>query len=126
LQPLFSQFLFIETDVKLFFVGVIVVYLFRIAKFLIIGIRYYPILALFCATFYVWLVFVISIISSSLCSSDFYPSKANFDDTNGSDIAEYFLFYGTGSNLIVIQLFTALPRYQSAAFLYSSLYRAEF
>ena len=69
------------------------------------------ILTLICATLYAWLVFIVSIISQSLCSSDFYPSDDSFDDTNGSDIIRYFEFYGTGSNLLIIQLFSDIPRY---------------
>ncbi|CAF4881640.1 unnamed protein product, partial [Rotaria sp. Silwood1] len=35
----------------------------------------------------------------------------NFDETNGTDIARLFEYYGIGQNLIIIQLFTDIPRY---------------
>ncbi|CAF2333515.1 unnamed protein product [Rotaria sp. Silwood2] len=100
--------------------GVIVVYLLRILKVLFIGFRYYPVLSavyidsiltLACATLYAWFDFSVSIVYQGLCQSDFYPSDDNFDETNGTDIARLFEYYGTGSNLIIIQLFTDIPRY---------------
>jgi hypothetical protein len=105
---------------------VIVVYLLRIANVLVIGLRYYPILsavyidtilALTCAMFYAWLDFSVSIVYQGLCESDFYPSNENFDDTNGTDLIDFFQFYGTGQNLIIIQLFTDLPRYLCWAYI---------
>ena len=98
----------------------IVLYLIRIAKVLVIGIRYYPVLSavytdsvltLLCATLYAWLDFSLSIVYQGWCQSEFYPSEENFDDTNGTDIARLLLFYGTGPNLLVIQLCSDLPRY---------------
>ncbi|CAF0776749.1 unnamed protein product [Rotaria sp. Silwood1] len=100
--------------------GVIVVYLLRILKVLFIGFRYYPILSavyidsiltLACAILYAWFDFSISIVYQGLCQSDFYPSDDNFDETNGTDIARLFEYYGIGQNLIIIQLFTDIPRY---------------
>ena len=60
---------------------------------------------------YAWLDFSLSIVYQSWCQSDFYPSEANFDDTNGTDIARLFHFYGTGQNLIALQLCNDIPRY---------------
>ncbi|CAF0739179.1 unnamed protein product [Rotaria sordida] len=100
--------------------GVIVVYLLRILKVLFIGFRYYPVLSavyidsiltLTCAILYAWLDFSVSIVYQGLCQSDFYPSDDNFDETNGTDIVRLFEYYGTGQNLIIIQLFTDIPRY---------------
>ncbi|CAF0783583.1 unnamed protein product [Adineta steineri] len=100
--------------------GVIVVYILRIAKVLVIGLRYYPvlsavyidsILALLCATFYAWLDFSLTVVDQSLCQSDFYPSDDNFDDTNGTDLEILFNYYGTGHNLILITILSDIPRY---------------
>ncbi|CAF1150450.1 unnamed protein product [Adineta ricciae] len=100
--------------------GVIIVYLLRILSVLVIGLRYYPILsaaymdtilALICATFYAWLNFCVSVYHYSRCQSDFYPSNDNFGDTNGTDLMTLFSFYGTGQNLVIIQIFNDLPQY---------------
>lgn len=86
---------------------------------MVIGFRYYPelaavyidsLLTLTCASLYAWLDFCVSIVYKSLCQSDYYPSDDNFAETNGTDIIELFDYYGTGSNLILIQLMTDIPR----------------
>ncbi|UJR33960.1 hypothetical protein I4U23_021376 [Adineta vaga] len=100
--------------------GVIVVYLLRIAQVIVIGLRYYPILSaayidtiltLTCASLYAWLGFSLIIIDNSICQSDYYPSNDNFNETNGTDLMTLFSFYGTGQNLIIIEILTDLPRY---------------
>ena len=100
--------------------GVIVLYLLRIAKVLVIGLRYYPVLAavyidsvltLACATVYAWLDFSITIIYQSWCQNEFYPTNDNFAETNGTDIERLFKYYGTGQNLIMIQVFTDIPKF---------------
>ena len=116
-------FLFISVGLEFpicFLLGAIVSYLLRIAKVLVIGMRYYPAFAavyidststLLCATLYAWFDFSFSIIQQSRCQSDFYPTEANFIETNGTDIARFFRFYGTGQNLVAIQLCKDIPRY---------------
>ena len=99
--------------------GVILLYLLRIAKVLVIGLRYYPVLAavyidsiltLACATVYAWLDFSISIIYQSWCQNEFYPTDDNFAETNGTDVERLFKYYGTGQNLIIIQVCTDIPK----------------
>ncbi|CAF0849296.1 unnamed protein product [Adineta steineri] len=106
--------------------GVIVVYLLRVVKILIIGLHHYPtlsavyidsILALACGTLYTWLDFIISIINQGLCQTDYYPSDDNVGDTNGSDLESLFDYYGTGQNLIIIELLTDIPRYLCWAYI---------
>ena len=95
------------------------VYLLQITKVFVIGVRYYPelaavyidsLLTLTCASVYAWLDFSLSIVYKSLCQSDFYLSKDNFAETNGTDLIELFDYYGTGANLMLIQLMTDIPR----------------
>ena len=78
-------------------------------------------MALTCACFYAWLDFSVSIVYQGLCQSDYYPSNDNFDDTNGTDLIDLFRFYGTGQNLIIIQLFNDLPRYLCWAYVVTKL-----
>lgn len=87
---------------------------------MVIGLRYYPILSavyadtiltLFCASLYAWLDFSVSIVEQSLCQSEFYPSDDNFNETNGTDLVTFFNYYGTGQNIMIIEIVTDLPRY---------------
>ncbi|CAF1667935.1 unnamed protein product, partial [Adineta ricciae] len=106
--------------------GVIVVYLMRIANILVIGIHYYPllagayidsILAWSCATLYAWLIFSLAIIEQGLCQTGFYTSDEYPDDVNNTDTGMYFDFYGTGPNLLIIELVTDIPRYLCWAYI---------
>ncbi|CAF0879327.1 unnamed protein product [Didymodactylos carnosus] len=102
--------------------GVIVKYLIRILQVLVIGFRYYPILAvihmntivaLFLATMYSWLDFSASVVDQSLCSN-YYPTENLYEETQGSstnDIKSLLAYYGTGSNLIVIDACIDIPRF---------------
>ena len=100
--------------------GIIVTYLRQILKVLVLGFRRYPILAavyldtpltLICATLYTWLDFIITILDSSLCRSDFYPTEKNFNNTGGIYAILYLNYYGTGSRLLMFQLISDVPRY---------------
>ncbi|CAF0985454.1 unnamed protein product, partial [Didymodactylos carnosus] len=108
--------------------GVIVRYLIRIFQVLVIGFRYYPILvaihidtvvALFLATIYSWLDFSVGIVNQSLCSN-YYPTDDLYEETNGSstdDIKSLLDYYGTGSNLIAIDVCIDIPRYICLAYI---------
>ncbi|CAF4210083.1 unnamed protein product, partial [Didymodactylos carnosus] len=108
--------------------GVIVKYLLRIFQVLVIGFRYYPtlaaihmdtIFALFLATLYSWLDFSVSILDQSLCNN-YYPTEDLYEETNGSstdDIKSLLEYYGTGSNLIVIDACIDIPRFICLAYI---------
>ncbi|CAF3548717.1 unnamed protein product [Rotaria sp. Silwood1] len=105
--------------------GVIITYLLRVLEVLIMGVRYYALLAavylntifvLACATIYAWLDYAITIIDQGMCESDFYPK---YDDylKNASTITNMFDYFGTGPNLIAIQLCTDIPRFLCLAYI---------
>jgi len=105
--------------------GVIVSYLIRLFQVVIMGFRYYPFLAavyinsiltLSCATIYAWLDYSITIIDQGMCQSDYYPTYKDYLD-NSSSITDMFDYYGTGPNLIIIQLCTDIPRYLCLAYI---------
>jgi hypothetical protein len=105
--------------------GVILSYLVRLLQVLIMGFRYYPFLAavyinsiftLSCATLYAWLDYSITIIDQGMCKSDYYPTYDDYLD-NSSSITDKFDYYGTGPNLIIIQLCTDIPRYLCLAYI---------
>jgi len=99
--------------------GVIVTYLKRLLQVLIMGFRYYPILAaayihsiltLSMAMLYAWLDYIVSVLTLSMCEPDFYPTYDEYiADTNSMSLK--LNYYGTGVNLIVIQLCLDIPRF---------------
>ena len=102
-------------------VGVIIAYLRQVLKVFVIGFRRYPTLAavhidtsfsLICAALYNLLDFAMTIIQSSLCRNDFYPTDKSYNGTV-SDVrpSRYLKYYGTGANLVFFQLLTDIPRY---------------
>jgi len=106
-------------------VGVILFYLTRLLQVLIMGFRYYPflaavylntILSLSCATIYAWLDYSIQIVNQGMCQSDYYPTYEDYLDNN-TDIIDTFAYYGTGRNLIAIQLCTDIPRFFCLAYI---------
>jgi hypothetical protein len=106
--------------------GVIVVYLLRIVEVLIMGFRYYPFLAavyinsiftLACATIYAWLDYSIAIVNQGMCKSDFYPTYDDYLANSSSSITDMFAYYGTGPNLIAIQLCTNIPSFVCLAYI---------
>ncbi|CAF4380140.1 unnamed protein product [Rotaria socialis] len=100
--------------------GVIINYLKRIFQVLIIGFRYYPLLAavyldsivsLVCGTLYSWLDYSITLANQGLCNTDFYATLDQYIRAgNTSSLAARFDYYGTGSTLLAIQLCTDIPR----------------
>ncbi|CAF1339227.1 unnamed protein product [Adineta steineri] len=105
--------------------GVIVVYLLRLLQVIVMGFRYYPFLAavymntifsLSCATLYAWFDFSMTIVNQGMCQVDFYPTYDDYLD-NSSDIDTMFDYYGTGPNLVVVQLCTDIPRYLCLAYI---------
>ncbi|UJR08228.1 hypothetical protein I4U23_012501 [Adineta vaga] len=74
------------------------------------------IFTLTCGMLYAWLDYVITIINQGMCNPDFYPSYSDFLDGSTS-IVDYFEFYGTGPNLIIIQLCTDIPRFLCLAYI---------
>lgn len=106
--------------------GVIVEYLLKIFRVLVIGFRRYPILAavyinncfsLTCASLYVWLDYGITIAHSGLCRSDFYPTNSNHSKIAAFKVKYFFFFYGTGSKMIFLQLLNDIPRYLCLAYI---------
>ncbi|CAF1353128.1 unnamed protein product [Rotaria sordida] len=104
--------------------GVIITYLLRVLEVFIMGVRYYALLAavylntifiLACATIYAWLDYAITIINQGMCDSDFYPTYNDYLD-NSTSIEEMFVYYGTGPNLIAIQLCIDIPRFLCLAY----------
>jgi hypothetical protein len=105
--------------------GIILVYLLRILQVIIMGFRYYPLLAavyidsiftLACASVYAWLDYSVTIIDLGMCQADYYPTYDDYLD-NSSDVDTMFTFYGTGPNLIAIQLCTDIPRFLCLAYI---------
>ncbi|CAF3004156.1 unnamed protein product [Rotaria sp. Silwood2] len=105
--------------------GVIITYLLRVLQVLIMGVRYYALLAavylntifvLACATIYAWLDYAITIINQGMCESDFYPTYNDYLN-NASSIDYMFDYFGTGPNLIAIQLCTDIPRFLCLAYI---------
>jgi hypothetical protein len=105
--------------------GVIVVYLLRILRVIIMGFRYYPMLAavyidsifaLTCGSLYAWLDYSITIVNLGMCQTDYYPTYDDYLD-NSSDIDTMFKYYGTGPNLVAIQLCTDIPRFLCLAYI---------
>jgi hypothetical protein len=88
------------------------------------GFRYFPFLAavyinsiltLTCATLYAWLDYSITILNQGMCETDFYPTYDDNQD-NSSNIDVLLAYYGTGPNLIAIQLCTDIPRFLCLAY----------
>lgn len=103
----------------MFISGIISLYAIRIAKVIVVGFRYYPelsavyintLLPLICASLYAWLDFSASIAYKNLCQNDFYPSDYTLTQNNGTGVIQLFRYYGTGDNLILIQLAIDIPR----------------
>ncbi|CAF3538329.1 unnamed protein product [Rotaria sp. Silwood1] len=100
--------------------GIILQYLDRVLEVLIIGFRYYPLLAtvyldtisaLICGTIYAWLNYSITIINQAMCTSDYYITFEDYNTTNnGSSLTEKLKYYGTGSQLLILQLCIDIPR----------------
>ena len=104
--------------------GVILVYLLRIVQVIIMGFRYYPLLAavymdsifaLTCGTLYAWLDYAITIVNLGMCKADYYPTYEDYL-SDSSSIVDYFEYYGTGPNLIAIQLCIDIPRFLCIAY----------
>ncbi|CAF1056056.1 unnamed protein product [Didymodactylos carnosus] len=103
-------------------------YLIRIFQVLVIGFRYYPILvaihidtvvALFLATIYSWLDVSVGIVNQGICSN-YYSIDNLYEETNGSstdDIKSLLDYYGTGSNLIAVDVCIDISRYICLAYI---------
>ncbi|CAF1069904.1 unnamed protein product [Rotaria sordida] len=75
------------------------------------------IFTLTCATIYTWLYFIITVLHQGYCPNSYYPTESDYQTTNSSlDIIKYLSYYGTGSNLIAIQLCIDIPRYLCLAY----------
>ncbi len=109
--------------------GVLVRFLRRLLQVLIMGCRFYPILAsvhlntkitLTCATLYAWLDYSFTIVTQGMCTPDFYPDYETYlletQKDNQSSIRTKLDYYGTGPNLIAIQLCADIPRYLCLAY----------
>ena len=71
--------------------GVVLAYLLRLLQVLVMGIRYYPLLAavylntfltLICATLYAWIDFALDIVNQAMCQSEVYPIQDDFGNDN--------------------------------------------
>ena len=105
-------------------IGIIITYLRRIYKVLIIGIRRYPILSavyvdtpisLLGASLYTWLDFSLTIVKTGLCENEFYPNEKEPNATDRPIL--YLTYYGTGSKLLFFQLVKDIPRYFLLAYI---------
>ncbi|CAF4655132.1 unnamed protein product [Rotaria socialis] len=106
--------------------GIILQYLERILEVVIIGLRYYPLLAtvyldtalaLACGTIYAWLDFSITIANQAMCTSDYYFTLDEYNTSdNDSSLIEKLEYYGTDSQLLVLQLCTDIPRFLCLAY----------
>ncbi|CAF3022228.1 unnamed protein product [Rotaria sp. Silwood2] len=75
------------------------------------------IFTLSCATIYTWLYFIITVLHQGYCPRSYYPTESDYRATNSStDIIKYLSYYGTGPNLIIIELCTDIPRYLCLAY----------
>jgi hypothetical protein len=74
------------------------------------------IFTLACGILYAWFDYAATIVNMGMCQADYYPT---YDDylANSSNIDTMFYFYGTGSNLIAIQLCTDIPRFLCLAYI---------
>ncbi|CAF3443085.1 unnamed protein product [Rotaria sp. Silwood1] len=104
--------------------GILVKFLLRIFQVLIMGFRFYPILAcvyinsivtLVCATIYAWLDYSFTIVTQGMCYPTYYPTYDEYE-TNTTDISDKLDYYGTGSALIAIELCSDIPRYLCLAY----------
>ncbi|CAF1009083.1 unnamed protein product [Adineta ricciae] len=105
--------------------GVIVSYLLRLLQVIVMGFRYYPMLAavyinsvftLACGTIYAWLDYSMTIVNQGMCRPDFYPRYEDSLD-NSTTISDNLNYFGTGSSLVAIQLCTDIPRYLCLAYI---------
>ena len=104
--------------------GIILAYLQQLLQVLLMGFRYYPILAavhinsivvLSIATIYAWLDYIMTVLTYSMCKPDYYPT---INSTESSySITTKLDYYGTGSKLIVIQLCADIPRFLCLAYI---------
>lgn len=103
--------------------GVIVDYLQKILQVLLMGFRYYPALAavtrrsfysLLFGMIYILIEFPINIVENTICQSNFYFSSNASDTEHTSALLD---FYGQGSTLLLIQVFSDLPRYFCLSYL---------
>lgn len=101
-------------------------YLIQLFRVFVIGLRRYPILAavyidncfsLICAALYVWLDYSVTIVYSGLCRSDFYPTDQNYNQTGTFGTTTAFVYYGTGSKILFLQLLIDIPRYLCLAYI---------
>ncbi|CAF3055374.1 unnamed protein product [Rotaria sp. Silwood2] len=82
------------------------------------GVYIDTIFTLTCATIYTWLYFIITILHQGYCPMYFYPTDSDYVATNSSaDVIKYLSYYGTGPNLIAIQLCIDIPRYLCLAYI---------
>jgi hypothetical protein len=109
--------------------GVIVSFLRRIFKVLVIGFRRYPTLAaihidtpfsLLCASLYTLLDFVVTVLNTGFCRNDFYPTDKTYEHSTGTGDdrpRRYLKYYGTGSKLVFLQLLGDIPRYMFLSYI---------
>lgn len=107
--------------------GIMLAYLLRITDVLIIGLRYYPILAalyiksistLMLGALYAWLIFILTVVNQGMCDTSYYPTAAKFNETDeGAFLKDLFGYFGTGSTLLIIELVTDIPRYLCMAYI---------
>ncbi|CAF3682348.1 unnamed protein product [Adineta steineri] len=109
--------------------GIVLVYLQQIFKVLLMGFRYYPILAAVCidsklslllGTFYSWIELPMTILEQGLCQPRYYENAQKINDTYLNFLFEY---YGTGSFLLIIDLLTDIPRYACLSYIIIELSR---
>ena len=102
--------------------GIVATYLLQILDVLMMGFRFYALLAavyinsiftLACATIYAWLDYSMTIVIQGMCQPRYYPT---FQEGPGN-IANLFNYYGTGPNLIVMQLCVDIPRFLCLAYI---------
>ena len=87
---------------------------------LVIGFRRFPILAavyidtpisLICATLYTWLDFIMTILNTSVCHNDFYPTEDDYLSGSMGSAAMFLAYYGVGAKLLLLQMANDVPRY---------------
>ncbi|UJR17547.1 hypothetical protein I4U23_004443 [Adineta vaga] len=110
--------------------GIVFVYLQQVFKVLLIGLRYYPILAavyidtlpsLILGAFYVWIQFPMTVIDQGMCQPRYYDTAAQ--RMNETYLNVLLNYYGTGSFLIIIDLLTDIPRYLCLSYIIIELPR---
>ncbi|CAF1239994.1 unnamed protein product [Adineta ricciae] len=107
-----------DSNTKKLGAGVLVKFLLRVFKVLLMGFRFYPVLAsvytdsivtLTAATLYFWLHHAIAIVETGKCNLIFYANHEDFE-ANIDGTKTFLKFFGTGSALTAMEICISIPQ----------------